>query len=306
MASKGTMNNPYTMEEYEKLLDEGKWSGGYVKDDGGVVTYIMKDISVSGYSTSSGSYDYGSIPPYTSFSGETSYWWSGNNSNSGNENGNSGNQGSQGSGGGGGNSGGYSYLQSEISSELRELYLKLPIGMRNILRINKIKIVYDESYALSDSARYTYNAGTKTITMSSTNLDALRRESIHACQDHFGMLDSGNSNLLPEFHEHIMGDIYLYCNIREYISGELEMGAYHTKFNDESGNYSIEGFFDRCIYNECIDLSYWEANIQEVFISFRQDVNPETNYDVNAEWDSSYQWHWAEFFEILGIPYVIR
>lgn len=106
--SKGSMSNPYTMSEYESMADAGTWQGGYVKDDNGTVTYMMKDLIVTGYS--SGSYKSGSssgdyqFASYTSFSGDPSL----NEDEDGDGDdsyGNGGGTGSSGGSGGSGNSG---------------------------------------------------------------------------------------------------------------------------------------------------------------------------------------------------------
>ena len=58
---KGTRENPYSMSECEKMLNAGTWPGGYVKDDAGQVSYVMKSVTVQGYSGSgSGSNWHGS------------------------------------------------------------------------------------------------------------------------------------------------------------------------------------------------------------------------------------------------------
>ena len=51
-AAKGTRENPYSMSECEKMLNAGTWPGGYVKDDAGQVSYVMKSVTVQGYSGS--------------------------------------------------------------------------------------------------------------------------------------------------------------------------------------------------------------------------------------------------------------
>ena len=53
-AEKGTLENPYTMAEYEELEDSGMWQGGYVIDDDDTVSYVLKDLDVIGYSGYSG------------------------------------------------------------------------------------------------------------------------------------------------------------------------------------------------------------------------------------------------------------
>ena len=52
---KGSLHNPYTMEEFEELADAGSWTGGYVTDDAGNVVYMMKELIVSGSGSGSGS-----------------------------------------------------------------------------------------------------------------------------------------------------------------------------------------------------------------------------------------------------------
>ena len=60
-STKGTKENPYSMSECEKMLNAGTWPGGYVKDDAGQVSYVMKSVTVQGYSGSgSGSNWHGS------------------------------------------------------------------------------------------------------------------------------------------------------------------------------------------------------------------------------------------------------
>ena len=48
--AKGTRENPYSMSECESMLEAGTWPGGYVKDDAGNVSYVMKSVTVQGYS----------------------------------------------------------------------------------------------------------------------------------------------------------------------------------------------------------------------------------------------------------------
>ena len=55
------MENPYSMSECDEMLDNGTWTGGYVKDDSGQVSYVMQSVTVQGYSGSgSGSEEHGS------------------------------------------------------------------------------------------------------------------------------------------------------------------------------------------------------------------------------------------------------
>ena len=55
------MENPYSMSECDEMLDNGTWTGGYVRDDSGTVSYVMQSVTVQGYSGSgSGSEEHGS------------------------------------------------------------------------------------------------------------------------------------------------------------------------------------------------------------------------------------------------------
>lgn len=50
-AAKGTSSNPYTQAEFEEMVNNGTWSGGYVEGLG----YCLPEIDVIG--SDSGSYD---------------------------------------------------------------------------------------------------------------------------------------------------------------------------------------------------------------------------------------------------------
>ena len=57
-AAKGTRENPYSMSECEKMLNAGTWPGGYVKDDAGQVSYVMKSVTAQAYSGSGSGCDW--------------------------------------------------------------------------------------------------------------------------------------------------------------------------------------------------------------------------------------------------------
>lgn len=59
-SAKGSMENPYSMSEYEQMLDNGTWKGGFVKDDAGDVTYAMGEATCNGYSGCGSGSDEGS------------------------------------------------------------------------------------------------------------------------------------------------------------------------------------------------------------------------------------------------------
>lgn len=50
--AKGSKSDPYTMAEYNEMLQNGTWKGGYVKDDNGNVSYTLPELVANGYSGS--------------------------------------------------------------------------------------------------------------------------------------------------------------------------------------------------------------------------------------------------------------
>ena len=50
--AKGSKSDPYTMAEYNEMLKNGTWKGGYVKDDNGNVSYTLPELAANGYSGS--------------------------------------------------------------------------------------------------------------------------------------------------------------------------------------------------------------------------------------------------------------
>lgn len=67
-ASKGSSSNPYTEAEYESMLNNGTWQGGYVQDLG----YVMKeDVASSSYP------DSGVVDSDDSWSSNDSVTWDG-------------------------------------------------------------------------------------------------------------------------------------------------------------------------------------------------------------------------------------
>ena len=120
-AAKGTAENPYTEAEYEAMLNNGTWPGGYVQNLG----YCMKEVVISSsYPGSSddlefsddswssqdfGSSDFGSDPLDNSGDGGSTKPSGTGGSGSNNNGGNQGENNTSGShSGGGGNSSGYS------------------------------------------------------------------------------------------------------------------------------------------------------------------------------------------------------
>ena len=112
MNTKGTLSNPYSLEEYEAMLDAGTWKGGYVKELG----YCLPEVQIVASSNSMDISDSEHSDLDTSWWPDSSDPFSdpGNNNNSsdgdGNNTGESGNSntgnGSNNAGGSGGSAGG--------------------------------------------------------------------------------------------------------------------------------------------------------------------------------------------------------
>lgn len=74
-AAKGSASNPYTKEEYEAMLDNDTWPGGYVEGLG----YCLKGVTVTPSSSNSGSGSWGSGSMFDYWSSmDSSYPWDSN------------------------------------------------------------------------------------------------------------------------------------------------------------------------------------------------------------------------------------
>ncbi len=133
---KGSLDNPYTVEEYEEYLDSGKdWPGGYVKDMG----YIAADTIIVG-----------------SYPSDDSWWDSWEDSSWSDPWGSSGS--SSGSGGGttGGQSGGWASPSSNIDKAFPELPTRQTDG--NCVRILSTRLAKTGVSTLSKFTAVAYDA----------------------------------------------------------------------------------------------------------------------------------------------------
>ncbi len=73
-AAKGSASNPYTKEEYEAMLDNDSWPGGYVEGLG----YCLRGVTVTASSSDSGSGSWGSGSMFDYWSSMDSYPWDSN------------------------------------------------------------------------------------------------------------------------------------------------------------------------------------------------------------------------------------
>ena len=74
-AAKGTKENPYSLDECDRMLEAGTWPGGYVRFDDGEVAYTPKGQAVAnGYSGSGSGSDWHGSDSANEFS-TGSYEW---------------------------------------------------------------------------------------------------------------------------------------------------------------------------------------------------------------------------------------
>lgn len=99
-APKGSRENPYTYEEYERLNSEGKWTSAYVEGMGIVLpdVYVISSFLGSGFLSDLWDWSYPQWTPWDLDEGPQ-----GNSSNNNSQSGGNGGSGSGNSGGGGGN-----------------------------------------------------------------------------------------------------------------------------------------------------------------------------------------------------------
>ena len=101
-APKGSRENPYTYEEYERLNSEGKWTSAYVEGMGIVLPDVDVTSSMPGSGFLSDLWDW-SYPQWTPWDFDEEQ--PGDSSNNNSQSGGTGGSGSGNSGGGGGNGG---------------------------------------------------------------------------------------------------------------------------------------------------------------------------------------------------------
>ena len=245
-AAKGTIENPYSMSECERMLDAGTWPGGYVRDDAGTVSYVMKSVTVHGYSGSgSGSDWHGSDDGFSTGSDD----WGGSDTDekgsnedgkgtpSGNGGGGTGTGGNAGGGTGGwnGNTGGATggdksmpVLTQGYFDKLEKVCSITPAISTMLRKLYDAKrIVTYPTEEKSASGRYNSITGKLELSESSIN-DANRNtifhELVHYVQDTMKTLTSKSCN--SEFQAHLMT-----CYIQLFKGSISYLKSATTPFN---------------------------------------------------------------------------
>ena len=304
------MDNPYTMSECESMLDAGTWPGGYVKDDAGKVTYVMKSATVYGYSGSgSGSGSGGSDFEFST----GSYDWIDPDTETGSEDDgkrpSTGNEGGTGIGTGGHGGGGSIGIvmpvmtQSEFDG-ISNACSKLPAVCSMLKTLHDAKkIVTYPTEAFSAAARY--NSSKKRLEVSIASVDdrvsqTVCHELVHYVQDQMGLLADTSCN--SEFQAHLM-----VC----YMEAYKGMGGYDMPGFDKTDDNEITSpfyeYFDSIkagkpetwiLMEKKLDKADWEKYTEH----FRENwTNSSAKPAYTNPYDSSMPWHWKEMFEAFGL-----
>ena len=318
-SAKGTKENPYSMSECDEMLDNGTWPGGYVKDDSGQVSYVMKSVTVWGYSGSgSGSEEHGSDFEFSTGSHE---WHEsddeengseeeGNRPPSGNEGDNQtdGNYGGGAGGGTGGSPGGTSLsvmTQSEFNIICKICAVTPAVSSLLKTLYDAKKIVTYPTGTYSSAARY--NSSKKRLeisrqTLDNNNAQTVYHELVHYVQDQKGLL--ANTSCNSEFQAYLMVCYmqaykgYGWGNILGFDEDNNDIDEIITPFYDyfddvKEGKSGIWPLMAKTLNNADWDKytnqfrTYWQGKT--------------TNPAYTSDYDSASPWCWKEMFQTFGL-----
>lgn len=180
-----------------------------------------------------------------------------------------------------------------VPDQLKETFEKLPEKMQDFLKANNIKIIYDPNYKNGSGGPASYFSEDKSIKTSSLDDNILLREVIHAVQDAMGSLD-GMSHSAEEFQEKVLGDLVDYSD--SFIRNEgwgftLDFGNVNSSWPEfVKSCFDNDGNFDRDAFKE---------GIMDFFDIFQDAHSNVSGYNDSLE--DNYNWHWDEFFDLLGL-----
>ena len=181
-----------------------------------------------------------------------------------------------------------------VPDQLKETFEKLPEKIQDFLKANNIKINYDPNYKNGSGGPASYFSEDKSIITSSLDDNVLLREVIHAVQDAMGSLD-GMPHSAEEFQEKALGDLADYFD--SFIKGNEGWG-YTLDFGD--ANTSWSEFVENCFDNDGnFDRDAFKEGIMDFFDIFQDAHSNVSGYNDSLE--DNYNWHWDEFFDLLGL-----
>ena len=181
-----------------------------------------------------------------------------------------------------------------VPDQLKGTFEKLPEKMQDFLKANNIKIIYDPNYKNGSGGPASYFSEDKSIKTSSLDDNILLREVIHAVQDAMGSLD-GMSHSAEEFQEKALGDLASYFN---GVINENGGCGFTLDFSD--GNSSWSEFVGSCFDDDDnFDRDAFKEGIMDFFDIFQDTHSNVSGYNDSLE--DNYNWHWDEFFDLLGL-----
>ena len=340
-AAKGTIDNPYSMSECEKMLDAGTWPGGYVRDDAGTVSYVMKSVTVWGYSGCgsgcdwhgsdyefcTGSYEWhepdtdekgceddkkdlptgneggtGAGGNTGNIGGGTGGW----NGNTGGGTGAGGNTGNTGGGTGGDNNMAV-LTQSEFDKLEKVCSLTPTIStmLKNLYDAKRI-VTYPTGY-ISASGRYNSVTGKLELSKSSVNdvnRNTIFHELVHYVQDTKKTLTHNSCN--SEFQAHLMT-----CYILLY-KGDIAYkmpGVDDHNEDREAVIYPVSDYFDDtngATYRKwsLLEEKLNSANWTEIVNHFRESWKGKSVKPAYVNpYNAEAPFYWREMFEAFGLLY---
>ena len=181
-----------------------------------------------------------------------------------------------------------------VPDQLKGTFEKLPEKIQDFLKANNIKIIYDPNYKNGSGGPASYFSEDKSIKTSSLDDNILLREVVHAVQDAMGSLD-GMSHSAEEFQEKALGDLASYFN---GVINENGGCGFTLDFSD--GNSSWSEFVGSCFDDDDnFDRDAFKEGIMDFFDIFQDTHSNVSGYNDSLE--DNYNWHWDEFFDLLGL-----
>ena len=317
-APKGSRENPYTYEEYERLNSEGKWTSAYVEGMGIVLpdVYVISSFPGSGI-LSDFEDDYNDYDLQDA-SFDFDEGQQGNNSNNNSQSGGNGGQGSGNAGyGNAGNGDGYgntgwgnneSFNSSDLSlhteaivSQAKNFSKEVATVLQNLINGGKIK---DANNGEIKGAQW--NSTTKTMIVGPNATDAnIWHELVHyhqrECDNCMHACREWQAYLLEE----IMVNVDSLMDKESYkpylgLDKTQMKNLRITCYRNNKKPVILES-----VYNYIISMNY-EENVQ-VFMDYWRKIDQEENPD-NPQYsnyydgyDPDYDWDWDGLLERLGI-----
>lgn len=318
-SSKGTKDNPFTVEEYNSMLENGTWTGGYVQGFG----YCMKSLDVYGSSSdfcsesddcsNDGFFSYSDDDPYNPSNDST------NNSDEsynddcaggyGGDNGSSNNSGTS----SGSNSGATS--QSPYSGNIILIIEKKEVDCRILTNDEANRILVKESIENSminlfnrlgirmfEAVNSDYLTGVASYlpdhnailidNKECLYLDAIHHELLHSKQFELGAtIDTCTSFI--EFEVHVI------MALKKFLFDENDVNRLFR------GDANVENMFIKflheCIVDNKIDYTRFAAGITSYFDLFRQAWIDKPRYSVQPGLNETYEYKWKELIVLFNI-----